>query len=380
MKLLTQIFQALLGVAALICTALIAVGRLVWRTIRNYWQRCSRWYRRLLATLLVVMLVSFIALIAYAYYENEYGRCYIEESLSEDVDVYLFRDDMYRVYNCQIGRYTTPKINWVSDVPENDTLAVYAIPEKRGYINVKNGEIVIDAETNNYSRAWVFSEGLAAVERGGKIGFINAHNEVVIPFKFDFVEASRMINFGYSFHNGYCAMTNKDGYWGIIDSMGEWIIEPIYDEIWAPCDSGYRVAVKDGRYGLLDAKCAVVYPTEYIHIDIVSDGFVLTKDGKRWQEDCEGNIVNNFMFTRTDYVSYPTGYDEAGDMEYEFTEYMIYYIGEYCGIMSRITGESITPAIYSYINMLSKDLFEVQDSESCDWYLLDVNGNIVSRK
>lgn len=35
MKRLTQIFQALLGVAALILTALIAAGRLAWRTIRN---------------------------------------------------------------------------------------------------------------------------------------------------------------------------------------------------------------------------------------------------------------------------------------------------------------------------------------------------------
>lgn len=34
MKRLTQIFQALLGVAALILTTLIAAGRLAWRTIR----------------------------------------------------------------------------------------------------------------------------------------------------------------------------------------------------------------------------------------------------------------------------------------------------------------------------------------------------------
>ncbi|MBR5281467.1 MAG: hypothetical protein IKU22_01660 [Alistipes sp.] len=38
MKRLTQIFQALLGVVALILTALIATGRLAWRTIRNWWK------------------------------------------------------------------------------------------------------------------------------------------------------------------------------------------------------------------------------------------------------------------------------------------------------------------------------------------------------
>ena len=35
MKRLTQILQALLGVVALIFTAILAFGRLTWRTIRN---------------------------------------------------------------------------------------------------------------------------------------------------------------------------------------------------------------------------------------------------------------------------------------------------------------------------------------------------------
>lgn len=47
------------------------------------------------------------------------------------------------------------------------------------------------------------------------------------------------------------------------------------------------------------------------------------------------------------------------------------------GIMNRITGEPITSAIYSDINMLSKNLFEVQEYDSYDWYLLDSKGNVV---
>lgn len=48
--------------------------------------------------------------------------------------------------------------------------------------------------------------------------------------------------------------------------------------------------------------------------------------------------------------------------------------------MNRITGEPITPAIYSGINMLSRDLFEVQEHDSYDWYLLDTKGNVVLQK
>lgn len=46
MKRLTQIFQALLGVVALIFTAIIAFGRLAWRTIRKWWKKRSKWLRR----------------------------------------------------------------------------------------------------------------------------------------------------------------------------------------------------------------------------------------------------------------------------------------------------------------------------------------------
>ena len=202
MKRLTQIFQALLGVVALILTVLIAAGRLAWRTIRNWWKNRSKWIRRVIATILILIPVGFVVLIACAYYDSEYGRWYWkDEYLSKNVEIHGFQDYKVRVYNHCTGKYTTPKVNWVSDAPVNDSLAVYAIPEKRGYINANNGEIVIDAELNDYRKAWVFSEGLAAVMKDGKIGFINAKNEVVIPFQFYYSDKCRMWDFGYLFHD-----------------------------------------------------------------------------------------------------------------------------------------------------------------------------------
>ena len=50
------------------------------------------------------------------------------------------------MYNTRTEEYTTEKINWLSETSENDSLAVYALPNKRGYINVNTGRIVIDAE------------------------------------------------------------------------------------------------------------------------------------------------------------------------------------------------------------------------------------------
>ena len=380
MKRLTQIFQALLGVVALILTAIVAFGRLAWRTIRNWWKKRSKWLRRSIATILILIPVGFVALVGYALYEDAYGRDYWDRKLSENVTLRSFSDNKWRVYNKQTGEYTTEKINWVSEAPETDSLAVYALPGKRGYININTGHIIIDAEANDYRKAWVFSDGLAAIMKDGKIGFINDHNDVVIPFQFDYTDKCRMYDFGYVFHNGYCAMTDADGNLGLIDKNGNWVVEPEYDEIWAPHKSGYRVIVKDSKHGILDSTGTIVYPAEYGYISIIPDGFVLNKGGKKWLVDFQGNVVQPFMFDNTYYLKYPVGYNECGEIKYAFADFVKYEVMNSYGIMNRITGEPITPAIFSDINMLSKDLFEVQEYDSYDWYLIDTKGNVVSKK
>ncbi len=366
---------------ALILTALVAAGRLAWRTIRNWWKNHSKWLRRSIVTIFILVPVGFVALIAYVYYDFEYGRSYWKDNyISKTVEVHGFQDYKVRVYNHCTGKYTTPKVNWVSDTPVNDSLTVYAISEKRGYININNGEIAIDAKLNDYCKAWVFSEGLAAVMKDGKIGFINANNEVVIPFRFDYSDECRMYDFGYLFLDGYCIMTNKDGDLGLIDTTGKWIVEPAYDEIWTPHDSGYRIIVNDGKYGVLDSMCNVVYPAEYGYVDVLSDSFILTKGGKMWQVDFEGNTVQPFMFDGTYDLNYPIRYNEYGEIQYAFSDFVKYEVMGRYGIMNRITGKPTTLALYSDINMLSKDLFEVQDPASSDWYLIDTQGNVVSKK
>ena len=86
------------------------------------------------------------------------------------------------------------------------------------------------------------------------------------------------------------------------------------------------------------------------------------------------------MFEGTSYLKYPNGYDGCGDLTYEFSDFVKYKVMNCYGIMNRITGEPITAAIYSDIKMLSKNLFEVQEYDSCYKCLLDTKGNVVSKK
>ena len=93
----------------------------------------------------------------------------------------------------------------------------------------------------------------------------------------------------------------------------------------------------------------------------------------------EGNTAQPFMFDGTYDLKYPNGYDSCGDLTYEFADFVKYEVMNSYGIMNRITGEPITPAIYSDINMLSKNLFEVQEYDSYDRYLLDTKGNVIPK-
>lgn len=377
MKTLSKIFQALLGVVALSLTALIAGGRLAWRSIRNRWKIASKWVRRTIVTSFFLIALAFAALVAYAIYDDTMGRWYSDKRLSDDVVVYYFADDTYRVYNKSTEKYTTPRIDWVTDAASGDSLGVYAVGGRRGYINVKNGEIIINAKTNDYEKAWVFSDGLAAVMKDGKVGFINVDNELVIPFQFDY-SSNRWGDTGYLFHDGYCVMTNKDGKFGLIDISGNWVVEPEYDELWNAHKTGNRIVVNDGKHGVLDSCGNVVYPTEYFYIDIWEDGFVLTKDGRKWQEDYEGNIVNPFVIDGVNcYMKYPVSYSNENGVEYALSDYAEYFVNRNSGIMNRITGRPITPALFEDVNMISDKLFEVQDAETYDWYIIDIDGNIV---
>jgi hypothetical protein len=293
--------------------------------------------------------------------------------------IHYYNDDKYKIYNLETQDYTTPKIDWVSSISKNDSLTVYAIGNQRGFLNVKNGEIIIDANSNNYSNAWVFSEGLAAVVQNGKIGFINAKNEIVIPFQYCYFDKYNAYDFGYLFHNDCCVMTNEKGELGLINKKGEWILNPIYDEILPLQKNGYRLVVNKEKYGVIDSNNNIVYPAEYDYIDIVSNGFVLAKEGKMWQIDFSGKVTKPFMYEMSEEILFVSGYTEDEYPIYTNSDYAKYEILGLYGILNTITGKPITPAKYSEVNILSKNIFEVQDKESGNWYLLDKNGNIIDK-
>jgi len=103
---------------------------------------------------------------------------------------------------------------------------------KCGYIDLK-GNYVIKPKFND---AWEFSEGLAAAaitRKTTKIGFIDKNGDYVIPPQFNMVE---------KFHaNCASVMEGRNHKCGLINTRGEFILEPCFSEIKYCSDDIYKV-------------------------------------------------------------------------------------------------------------------------------------------
>ena len=355
--------------------------------IEGRWSRCSKWFKRLVGLLFIcpVFIVGLLAVFSIIYDNIEFPAIYKpyiwdEKQLSERLEVHEYSDGIKRLYDRQNEKYIMDDVCWVSNVSDDDTLAVIAFPGKRGYINVHTAEMVIELQ---YKSAWVFSEGLAAVRnQEGKVGFINNKNEMVIPFKFDAKDDGIVLP--YVFKSGLCFMSDSTGHLGLIDREGNWEVEPVYDYIEPYLVDGFRVVVKDGLYGLLDSASNVVYEPIYqsILLEEDQDRITLITDTAGCIVDYSGKVVVPFLYDDIIPLGYPTTMsrqeeiDDYYHIEYTVSNYAKYSIDYNYGILNSKTGKIITPAIYNDIKMISDRLFSVNEGAGIS-YLIDLNGKPV---
>ena len=338
------------------------------------------WKVMLSAVCLIAVAIGVCVLIAF--YKDSTQK-YFDRRLSNDVKVFSTRNGSeYFVYNQKIGKFTLKNLDWVSSRPDNDSLTVFCKDDKRGYLNVNTGEVVIKPE---YDHAWLFSEGLAAVVKDNKVGFINKDNELVIPYKFDY--GYRKFDVDFVFEGGLSIMTDDRGACGLIDKSGNWVVEPKYDEIYSGWRNRYRVVVENGKRGLL-VDSVFVLPLEYDYIEYAENGVVAVKDGWMKHLDFEGNVLHDFL---TDYGFSVLKYTKEikyykGD--YGMESYYVEVLSDYAtftvsgtggrGVIRLSDNKVIIPALYGSISMITEDRFEVYDSSSSSYLLFDLEGNIIN--
>lgn len=112
-----------------------------------------------------------------------------------------------------------------------------------------------------YENAMDFSEGLAAVKKGGKWGYINEKGVTVIPFELDSCSVADAMgaDCAFAFRNGLAPVC-KNGKFGIINKNGETVVDFIFMSI-IQGENGTYLALKDGKWGKITVK------KEYIPVE-----------------------------------------------------------------------------------------------------------------
>lgn len=183
-----------------------------------------------------------------------------------------------------------------------------------GYIN-KEGKFVIEPV---YQDARDFSEGLAAVKKDEKWGFID--NDGNIKVQFQFTKEPK------SFSDGRAFVQGSNIKWGIIDTEGKIIVEPSYDEAF-PFSYGVAVVSKmDERwnktYYIIDVNGKPVKTFDkakksdetVILLSGYKEGSAVAMKGyKKGMLDSKGNVVVKFLYRELKPFSSGMAYFEKYD-------------------------------------------------------------------
>lgn len=263
--------------------------------------------------------------------------------LNDDLVAIKEEDGNVTIKNTQTGEITAEKIkfDWTSSSP-NDSLGVFCTDGKRGYYNSYTGKIVVPAQ---YRRAWVFSEGLAAVQKNGMIGFINRKGEVVIPFRYPY-HGNPLSEF--VFDNGHCIVADTTGKCGIIDRKGEWVIQPKYDNIDAYDE--YVIASSAG------VRKQLTYAEKVINSFVVDNITELTYTVEERYENREGEIIYLEREVKTGLFSYR--------------------VGGRCGLMDS-NCRRLTEPLYSKIIAVNKNLYRALLLDSYSEVILNSRGEVM---
>jgi hypothetical protein len=138
-----------------------------------------------------------------------------------------------------------------------------------------------------YDEIKPFYEGMAAVKRNKKWGFVNNQGEEVIPCIYDLVD---------NFSEGYAGVRiYKSGRWGFLDKNGVMFIKDKFIDI-QPFSEGYAAVLSELEYkwGYIDYEGYLATPFEYDEVTEFEDGLaVVQKNHQLMLIDKNNNRLSN---------------------------------------------------------------------------------------
>lgn len=224
--------------------------------------------------------------------------------------------------------------------------------------------------------------GMAMAQQGDYYGYIDQKGNTVIGFQFS--EAQ-------SFNDRDFAPVRMN-HVGVIDRVGNFIIEPMYDGISYNSDF---IKVYNGKYGLYNCAGDLIIAPEYDDDFIIDEQFIYTKiyhnDFGDWYTvfDHSGNeLLNSIPFDNVRYISYPkngihlvccdmrTGWSEPtqyyciADMELNpVSDQKFAYISEFS---SSGYAAAVSRSFYP------EDAYGRLGTKDGEWYIINLAGEKVS--
>lgn len=268
----------------------------------------GKFLRRVVGSCFAFIMIVFAAAAGSALCEALYDALEIDKYLDDSYydQQYLSRNAMFYIkygedgfVKTVDGETTITGIKWIAKPLGMDSLVCYSDGEKRGYFNKFTGQPVIKPQ---YDHAWVFSDGLAAVDDDGWIKFIDATGKVVIDPKIPYISDSE----GYVFHNNLCVISNdRLDRFGMIDEHGKLVLKPEYFSI-IPSGKYWIVDNGDGKC-VLDSALNTVIPYLKGYIWVNDDYISVTLDNHIIQRySLSGKLINDFYVNDVSYLTYET--------------------------------------------------------------------------
>lgn len=294
------------------------------------------------------------------------------ERISNDFRFYENGNHGY-IENIRTRKKVLKDVNWIAGVKnDGDTLLCYASHGYRGYLNKNTCQVVIPA--TRYKKAWLFSEGVAAVmEEDSIIKFINPKGDIVLDTKNKYAELPA--HRGYLYKNGYCPMRDINGQWGLINMAGQWAVRPMYDDIKFTVKNCW-ICFWQKKQGLINDSLQVVINPDYREVLVTDNGIeVLNEDYTRQLLDFNGDLLENNMYTDIRELYYKKSVVDPNmdEYEYELSPYMVYQTTYSSTTPVRVglmgpDGIPVTPPIYKSIEAINKYCFRCFYDESGQYY------------
>ena len=321
------------------------------------------------------------------YYCRDYDECqYISRTIGyiEDYD-----GNNGFLINKKTGNKVLKDIDWIAKPLGNDTLICFSKHGKRGYFNMKDGKVVVEPK---YGHAWIFSDGVAAVEEDGKIKFIDGTGKVVLDANINYDSSTD----DYVFHGGYLVATNEDdGKSGLIDKSGKLVLEKVYDDIDPSNNLDFWRICKDDKCAVYDKDMNVILPFIDGWVYLTDKCIAVTmSDHTMRMYDYDGSLINDFCINAVcsleyekDEILYHTVTihdvdDEPAEQSYESyhpkatARLRRYTAGDGFGGLMTPDGHIITMPLYEEIEAIGYDTYLCTVSNG-DKVIVDGKGQIV---